>query len=44
MEISNLLKAEFKKLVIGLLKELSEDINSVKKKKKDMVRNKGYTN
>ena len=34
MEISNLLKAEFKKLVIGLLKELSEDINSVKKKKK----------
>ena len=33
MEISNLLKAEFKKLVIGLLKELSEDINSVKKKK-----------
>ena len=31
MEISNLSDAEFKTLVIGLLKELSEDLTSVKK-------------
>ena len=32
MEITNLSDAEFKTLVIGMLKELSEDVNSVKKK------------
>ena len=31
MEISNLPDAEFKTLVIRLLKELSEDLNSIKK-------------
>ena len=31
MEISNLSEAEFKTLVISMLKELSEDLNSVKK-------------
>ena len=31
MEISNLSDAEFKTLVIRLLKELSEDLNSIKK-------------
>ena len=31
MEISNLLDTEFKTLVIRMLKELSEDLNSVKK-------------
>ena len=31
MEISNLSNAEFKPLVIGMLKELSEDLNSMKK-------------
>ena len=31
MEISNLLDAEVKSLVIRMLKELSEDINSIKK-------------
>ena len=31
MEISNLLDAEFKTLVIWMLKELSEDLNSIKK-------------
>ena len=41
MEISNLSDAEFKILVIRMLKELSEDFNSIKK---DPVRNKGYTN
>ena len=41
MEISNLSDAEFKILVIGMLKELSEDLSSIKK---DPVRNKGYTN
>ena len=30
-EISNLSDAEFKTLVIRLLKELSEDLNSIKK-------------
>ena len=30
MEISNLLDAEFKTLVIRMLKELSEDLNSIK--------------
>ena len=31
MEISNLSDAEFKTLVINILKELSEDLNSIKK-------------
>ena len=31
MEISNLSDAEFKMLVIRMLKELSEDLNSIKK-------------
>ena len=31
MEISNLLDAEFKTLIISMIKELSEDLNSVKK-------------
>ena len=39
MEINNLSDAEFKSLVIRMLKELSEDLNSIKK---DPVRNKGY--
>ena len=33
MEISNLSDAEFKTLVIRMLKELSEDPSSIKKKK-----------
>ena len=41
MEISNLSDAEFKSLVIRMLKELSEDLNNIKK---DPVRNEGYTN
>ena len=41
MEISNLSDAEFKTLVIRMLKELSEDLNSIKR---HPARNKGYTN
>ena len=41
MEISNLSDAEFKTLVIRMLKEFSEDLNSIKK---DPVRNKEFTN
>ena len=41
MEISNLSDPEFKALDIRVLKELSEDLNSLKK---DPVRNKRYTN
>ena len=41
IEISNLSEAEFKTLVLRMLKELSEDFNSIKK---DPVRNEGYTN
>ena len=41
MEISNLLDAEFKTLVIRMLKELRENLNSIKN---DPVRNEGYTN
>ena len=41
MEISNLSHAEFKTLVIRMLKELSEDLSSTKR---DPVRNEGYTN
>ena len=41
MEISNLSDAEFKTLVITMLKELSEDLND---NKKDPGRNEGYTN
>ena len=41
MEISNLPDAEFKTLVVRMLKELSEDLNNIKK---DPVRNEGYTN
>ena len=37
MEISNLLDAEFKTLVIRMLKELNEDLNIIKKKS---IRNK----
>ena len=33
--------AEFKTLVLRMLKELTEDLNNIKK---DPVRNKGYTN
>ena len=44
MEKGNLLYAEFKTLVIRILKELSEDHNSIKKKKPNPVRNKGCTN
>ena len=39
MEISNLSDAEFKTQVIRMLKELSEDFNSIK----NPVRSKGYT-
>ena len=39
MEVSNLSDAEFKTLVIMMLKELSEDFNSIKK----IVINEGYT-
>ena len=35
-EISNLSNAEFKPLVIGMLKELSEDLNSMKKIQSEM--------
>ena len=38
MEIGNLSDAEFKILVVGMLKELGEDLDSIKK---DPVRNKG---
>ena len=41
MEISNLLDVEFKMLFIRMLKELSEDLNSIKK---DPGRNEGYAN
>ena len=41
VEISNLSDTEFKTLAIRMLKELSEDLNSIKK---DPVRNEGYTN
>ena len=41
MEIHSLSDAEFKTLVIRMLKELSEDLNGIKK---DPVRNEGYTN
>ena len=36
MKISNLLDAEFKTLVIRMLKETSEDLNSVKKIQSEM--------
>ena len=36
MEINNLLDAEFKTLVIRMLKELSEDLSSIKKPKPEM--------
>ena len=41
MEINNLLDTEFKTLVIRILKELSEDLKSIKN---NPVRNEGYTN
>ena len=41
IEISNLAEAQFKTLVISMLKELSEDLNSIKK---IPVRNQGHTN
>ena len=41
MEISNLPDAELRTLVIRMLKELSKDLNSIKK---DPVRKEGYTN
>ena len=40
MEISSLSDAEFKTLVIRMLKELSEDLSSIKK----VVRIEGYNN
>ena len=40
-EISNLSDVEFKTLLIRMLKELSEDLNSIKT---DIVRNEGYSN
>ena len=40
VEVSNLSQAEFKTLIIKILKELSENFNFIKK---DLVRNKGYT-
>ena len=40
MEIGNLSDAEFKTLVISMLKELSEDLSSIKK----IQSNEGYTN
>ena len=39
MEINNLSDAEFKTLVIRILRELSEDLNSIKI---PLSRNKGY--
>ena len=36
MEISNLLYAEFKTLVIRMHKELSEDLNSIKNTQSEM--------
>ena len=36
MEISNLIDAEFKTLVIRMLKELSEDLSSIKKIQSEM--------
>ena len=36
MEISNLSDAEFKTLFIKMLRELSEDLNSVKKTQSEM--------
>ena len=41
MEIKQSSDAEFKTLGIRMLKELSEDLNRIKK---DPVRNEGYTN
>ena len=41
MELSNLSDAEFKTLVVRMLKELSEHFKSIKK---DLVRNEGHTN
>ena len=41
MEINNLSDAEFKTLVIRVLRELGEDLSNIKN---DPVRNKGYTN
>ena len=41
IEISNLSEAEFKTLVIRMLKELNKDLNGIKK---DPVRNGRYTN
>ena len=43
MEISNFSDAEFKTLFIKILKEISEDLNSIKKKT-NPVRNKGFAN
>ena len=37
MEISNLSDAEFKTLVIRMLKELSDDLNSIKKIQSEMM-------
>ena len=41
MDMNNLLDVEFKTLFIRMLKELSEDLSSIKI---DPVKNKGYTN
>ena len=42
MEMTNLSDAQFKTLFIRMLKELRQDLNSIKKK--DSVRNTGYIN
>ena len=44
MEISNLSDAEFKTLVIRMLKEFSKDLSNIKKKKIHPVRKEGYIN
>ena len=41
MEINDQSDAEFKTLIISMIKELSEDLNSLKK---NLVRNERYTN
>ena len=44
METSNLSGAEFETLLTRMIKELSDDLNKGCIKKKNLVRNKGYTN
>ena len=46
MEIRNLSDTEFEALFLRMLKELSEDLSSIKKQQQQqhLVRNKGYAN